>query len=72
MESEKRGLLIKQLGYKYQIITYKDWAKLKSDTAKKAFIRNLLPSQLNVGMGVFKSSSKLDPKALPFQPIFKI
>ncbi|MDG2348511.1 MAG: hypothetical protein P8L77_03505 [Gammaproteobacteria bacterium] len=55
-----------------QAASYKDWNELKDDAAKKAFIRNLMPSQLNVSASVFKPRNYLDPNAIAFNPIYKI
>ena len=72
VRSEKQAELIKKLGFQYQVISYKDWNELKDDTAKKALIKNLMPSQLNVSASVFRPSRNLDPNAITFKPIYKI
>jgi hypothetical protein len=72
VRSEKQAELIKKLGFQYQVISYKDWNELKDDTAKKALIKNLMPSQLNVSASVFKPSSNLDPNAITFKSTYKI
>lgn len=68
VRSEKQAELIKKLGFKYQVVSYKDWGELKDDDAKKAFIKNLMPKQLNVSASVFKPSRNLDPNAVMFKP----
>ena len=72
VKSEKQAELIKKLGFKYQVISYKDWDELKDVTAKKAFIKNLMPSQLNVSASVFRPRNYLDPNAIAFNPIYKM
>ena len=72
MKSEKQAELIKKLGFKYQVISYKDWDVLKDDDAKKAFIRQLMPNQLNASASVFRPRPNLDPNAIVFKPIGKI
>ena len=52
VKSEKQSELVKKLGFKYQLVSYKDWNELKDDDAKKAVIKNLMPSQLNVSASV--------------------
>ena len=71
VKSEKQSELVKKLGFKYQLVSYKDWNELKDDDAKKAVIRNLMPSQLNVSASVFRPSSNLNPNASVFKPIYK-
>ena len=68
VRSERQAELIKKLGFKYQVVSYKDWDELKDDDAKKAFMKNLMPSQLNVKASVFKPSSNLNPNASVFKP----
>ena len=72
VKSEKQAELIKKLGFKYQVISYKDCDALEDDAEKKAFIKNLMPSQLNVSASVFRPSNYLDPNAIAFNPIYKI
>ena len=72
VKSEKQAELIKKLGFKYQVISYKDWGELKDDAAKKAFIKNLMPSQLNAGASVFRPRKNLDPSVVASKPICKI
>ncbi|MEE2770048.1 MAG: RAP domain-containing protein, partial [Pseudomonadota bacterium] len=72
VKSVKQAELIKKLGFKYQVISYKDWDALEDDAEKKAFIKNLMPSQLNVSASVFRPSNCLDPNAIAFNPRYKI
>ena len=62
----------KRLGFQYQVISYKDWDELKDDNAKKAFINNLMPRQLNVNASIFRPRKYLDPNTRPFKAIHKI
>ena len=48
------------------------WNELKDDDAKKAFIKNLMPSQLNVNANIFRPRNHLDPDTRPFKAIHKI
>ena len=71
VKSEKQAELIKKLGFQYQVISYKDWDELKDDAAKKAFIKNLMPSQLNAGASVFRPRKNLDPSVVASKPIYR-
>ena len=65
VKSEKQAELIKKLGFQYQVVSHKDWDKLKGDKAKKAFIKNLIPSQLNVNASIFRPGNYLVPNTWP-------
>tara|TARA_A100001015_G_scaffold263518_1_gene310557 strand:+ start:223 stop:399 length:177 start_codon:yes stop_codon:yes gene_type:complete len=58
------------------VISYKTWDGLKDDNAKKAFIKNLMPSQLNANANKFWPRKHLDPNpntnTRPFKAIYKI
>ena len=67
VKSEKQAELIKKLGFQYQVISYKTWDGLKDDNAKKAFIKILIPSQLNISASIFRPRNHLDPNTRPFR-----